>query len=138
MKHLILAVLLFAACSKPNITTYETKEVFYKIQEIDKDGNIDDETETRSIDVTIQNKISDGDCDDDDDDDDDDDNPLTITIGSFTVTKINSNTVKVSWDATNEDNVSHYNVLKSFDAQNWNKVIEIGKGSGKYEYIDKF
>lgn len=133
MKHLIFAVLLFAACSKPNITTDETKEVFYKIQEIDKDGKIADETETRSIEVTTQSKISDGDCDDDDDD-----NPLPITIGSFTVTKINSNTVKVSWDATNEDNVSHYNVLKSFDAQNRNKVIEIGKGSGKYEYIDKF
>jgi hypothetical protein len=28
MKHLILAVLLLAACSKPNITTYETKEIF--------------------------------------------------------------------------------------------------------------
>ena len=137
MKHLIFAVLLLAACSKPNITINETKEVFYKIQEIDKDGKIADETETRSIEVTTQSKISDGDCDDDDDDDDDD-NPLTITIGSFTVTKINSNTVKVSWEATNEDNVSHYNILKSFDAQNWNKVIEIGKGLGKYEYIDKF
>ena len=136
MKHLIFAVLLLAACSKPNITINETKEVFYKIQEIDKDGEILYETETRSIEVTTQSKISDGDCDDDDDDDDD--NPLPITIGSFTVTKINSNTVKVSWEATNEDNVSHYNILKSFDAQNWNKVIEIGKGSGKYEYIDKF
>jgi hypothetical protein len=134
MKHLIFAVLLLTACSKPNITINETKEVFYKIQEIDKDGKIADETETRSIEVTTQSKISDGDCDDDDDDD----NPLPITIGSFTVTKINSNTVKVSWEATNEDNVSHYNILKSFDAQNWNKVIEIGKGLGKYEYIDKF
>ena len=134
MKHLILAVLLFAACSKPNITTDETKEVFYKIQEIDIDGNIADETETRSINVTVQNKIG----DEGEGDDDDDDCPLPITIGSFMVTKINANTIKLSWEATNEDNVSHYNVLKSFDAQNWNKVIEIGKGSGKYEYIDKF
>ena len=133
MKHLIFAVLLLAACSKPNITINETKEIFYKIQEIDKDGKIVYETETRSIEVTTQSKISDGDCDEDDD------NPLPITIGTFAVTKINSNTIRVYWEATNEHNVSHYNILKSIDAQkNWNKVIEIGKGSGKYEYIDKF
>jgi len=135
MKHLILAVLLLAACSKPNITTYETKEVFYKIQEIDKDGKISDETETRSVDVTIQNKIGD---EGEGDDDDDDDCPLTITIGSFMVTKINENTIKLYWEVTNEDNVNHNNVLKSFNSKNWDKVIEIGKGSGKYEYIDKF
>ena len=142
MKHLILAVLLLAACSKPNITTYETKEIFYKLQEVDKDGKIVDETETRSIEVTTQSKISDGDCDEDDDDeddDDDDDNPLPITIGTFAVTKVNSNTIRIYWEATNEGNVSHYNILKSIDAQkNWDKVIEIKKGSGKYEYIDKF
>lgn len=129
--------MLFAACSKPNITTYETKEVFYKIQEIDKDGKISDETETRSVEITIQNKIGD-EGEGDDDDDDDDDCPLPITINSFMVTKINANTIKLYWEVTNEDNVSHYNVLKSFDTQNWNKLIEIGKGSGKYEYIDKF
>jgi hypothetical protein len=137
MKHLIFAVLLLAACSKPNITTYETKEIFYKLQEVDKDGKVIYETETRSIDVTTQSKISDGDCDDDDEDDDDD-NPLPITINTFAVTKVNSNTIRLCWEATNEDNVSHYNILKSIDTQSWNKVIEIKKGSGKYEYIDKF
>lgn len=133
MKHLIFAVLLLAACSKPNITTYETKEVFYKLQEVDKDGKTID-SPIRSTSVTISSKNE----DDDDDDDDHDHNPVPIKLETFVVVRLNSNTIKVYWEATNEDGVSHYNILKSFDSKVWNKVIKIGKGSGKYEYIDKF
>lgn len=145
MKHLILAVLLFAACSKPNITTYDTKKVFYKLQEVDKDGKTTD-SPIRYTDVTIANKNGDEgggghhdhEGDDDDDDDDDNHNPLTIKIETFVVKKINSNTIRIYWEATDEDNVNHYNILKSFDAENWDKMVEIVKDSGKYEYIDKF
>ena len=58
MKHLIFTLLLFAACSKPTIT-YETKKVFYKLQEVDKDGKVITESETKSTEITIQNKIGD-------------------------------------------------------------------------------
>ena len=138
MKHLIFTLLLFAACSKPTIT-YETKKVFYKLQEVDKDGKVITESETKSTEITIQNKIGDEGGEHHDEDEDDDNCPVPIKINSFVVIKVNSNTVKVYWEATNEDGVSHYNILKSIDAQkNWDKVVEIIKGSGKYEYIDKF
>ena len=137
MKHLIFAVLLLAACSKPNITTYETKEIFYKLQEVDKDGKVI-ESPIRSTNVTLQNKDEDGCGDHDDDDDDDDDNPVPIKLETFVVVKLNSNTIKVYWEATNEDGVSHYNVLKSFDSKVWGSSVRLEKGDGKYTYIDKF
>jgi len=132
MKHLILAVLLLAACSKPNITTYETKEVFYKLQEVDKDGKTI-ESPIRSTSVTITSR--DG---DDEDDDDHDHNPVPIKLETFVVVRLNSNTIKVYWEATNEDGVSHYNILKSFDSKVWGSSVRLEKGDGKYTYIDKF
>jgi hypothetical protein len=132
MKHLILAVLLLAACSKPNITTYETKEVFYKLQEVDKDGKVI-ESPIRSTSVTITSR--DG---DDEDDDDHDHNPVPIKLETFVVVRLNSNTIKVYWEATNEDGVSHYNILKSFDSKVWGSSVRLEKGDGKYTYIDKF
>jgi major membrane immunogen (membrane-anchored lipoprotein) len=132
MKHLIFAVLLLAACSKPNITTYETKEVFYKLQEVDKDGKVI-ESPIRSTNVTIASR--DG---DDEDDDDHDHNPVPIKLETFVVVRLNSNTIKVYWEATNEDGVSHYNILKSFDSKVWNNQVRLEKGEGKYTYIDKF
>jgi hypothetical protein len=145
MKYLIFAVFLLAACSKPTITTYDTKKVFYKLQEIDVDGKVI-ESPTRSTNVAIQSKDGDeghnddDDNDDDDDDNDDDDNdcPLPIKIETFVVVRLNSNTIKVYWEATNEENVSHYNILKSFDAKTWVNSVSIEKGNGKYTYIDKF
>jgi len=131
MKHLILAVLLLAACSKPNITTYETKEVFYKLQEVDKDGKTI-ESPIRSTNVTITSR------DGDDEDDDDDHNPVPIKLETFVVVRLNSNTIKVYWEATNEDGVSHYNILKSFDSKVWGSSVRLEKGDGKYTYIDKF
>jgi hypothetical protein len=135
MKYLIFAVLLLTACSKPTITTYDTKKVFYKLQEIDVDGKVV-ESPTRSTNVAIQSK--DGDEGHHDHDEDDDDYPLPIKIETFVVVRLNSNTIKVYWEATNEDNVSHYNILKSFDAKIWDNSISIEKGDGKYTYIDKF
>lgn len=132
MKHLIFAVLLLAACSKPNITTYETKEVFYKLQEVDKDGKTI-ESPIRSTSVTITSR--DG---DDEDDDDHDHNPVPIKLETFVVVRLNSNTIKVYWEATNEDGVSHYNILKSFDSKVWGSSVRLEKGGGKYTYIDKF
>jgi major membrane immunogen (membrane-anchored lipoprotein) len=132
MKHLIFAVLLLAACSKPNITTYDTKEIFYKLQEVDKDGKVI-ESPIRSTNVTIESR--DG---DDEDDDDHDHNPVPIKLETFVVVKLNSNTIKVYWEATNEDGVSHYNILKSFDSKVWNNQVRLEKGEGKYTYIDKF
>jgi len=132
MKHLIFAVLLLAACSKPNITTYETKEVFYKLQEVDKDGKTI-ESPIRSTSVTITSR--DG---DDEDDDDHDHNPVPIKLETFVVVRLNSNTIKVYWEATNEDGVSHYNILKSFDSKVWGSSVRLEKGDGKYTYIDKF
>jgi hypothetical protein len=52
--------------------------------------------------------------------------------------RLNSNTIKVYWEATNEDGVSHYNILKSFDSKVWGSSVRLEKGGGKYTYIDKF
>lgn len=133
MKHLIFAVLLLAACSKPNITTYDTKEVFYKLQEVDKDGKVI-ESPIRSTNVTIQNRNE----DEGEDDDDHDHNPVSIKLETFVVVKLNSNTIKIYWEATNEDVVSHYNILKSFDSKVWSDSVRIEKDNGTYTYIDKF
>ena len=135
MKYLIFAVLLLTACSKPTITTYDTKKVFYKLQEVDVDGKVI-ESPTRSTNVAIQSK--DGDEGHHDEDEDDDDCPLPIKIETFVVVRLNSNTIKVYWEATNEENVSHYNILKSFDTKTWVNSVSIEKGDGKYTYIDKF
>ena len=133
MKHLIFAVLLLAACSKPNITTYDTKEIFYKLQEVDKDGKVI-ESPIRSTNVTIQNRNE----DEGEDDDDHDHNPVSIKLETFVVVKLNSNTIKIYWEATNEDVVSHYNILKSFDSKVWSDSVRIEKDNGTYTYIDKF
>lgn len=136
MKSLILAVFLLAACTKSTISTYEIKKVFYKIEEVDRDGT-KSYSEVRSTQTTILNKDEDEDEDDDDDEDDHHHCPLPIKIGSFSVVKLNSTDVKLYWESENEDNVSHYNIMKSFDTKTWNNVTKVEKGSGIYTYIDK-
>ena len=111
MKHLIFAVFLLVACSKPNLTINETKQIFYKLQEVDKDGRtIDSPVRTTSVKITSK----DGDEHHEGDEDEDDDNhcPLPIKVETFVVVKMSPNTIKVYWEATNEDNVIYYNILK--------------------------
>jgi len=138
MKYLIFAVFLLAACSKPNITINETKKVFYKLQEVDEGGKtIDSPVRTANVKITSKGEFEDHDGEDDDEEGDCD-NPLPIKVETFVVVQLNSNTVKVYWEATNEDIVSHYNILKSYDTKTWINVVRIEKDGGKYTYIDRF
>jgi hypothetical protein len=138
MKYLIFAVLLLTACSKPNITINETKQIFYKLQEVDEGGKtIDSPVRTTNVKTTSKGEFENQD-DDDDDEEGDCDNPLPIKVETFVVVKLNSNTIKIYWEATNEDIVSHYNILRSYDTKTWINVVRIEKGGGKYTYIDRF
>lgn len=60
--------------------------------------------------------------------------PLYITY--FDV-HYNKNEKEVSWSCENEENIVSYNVYKSTNAKDWQKLITIPKSKGNYKYIDK-
>ena len=131
MKHLIYITLLFLiSCTKSPSFTSQSKIIFYKIQEVDNNGIIT-ESEVRHInsEISLTSK-------NEDDHYCDDTTVLPITIGTFNLTKITPNSVKIYWESENEDNVNHYNVVKSYDSKEW-EIIDIEpKNLGKYSVID--
>jgi hypothetical protein len=114
MKHLLyVAILILASCSKKEqLTETNSKTIFYKIQEVDNDGKTF-ESPIKRIDLElIESAISDN-GHNHEDDDDDDDNPVPIKIETISLTKNGSNSVKIYWEAENEDNVNYYSIERS-------------------------
>jgi hypothetical protein len=142
MKHLLyVAILILASCSKKEqLTETNSKTIFYKIQEVDNDGKTF-ESPIKRIDMDfIETIVRDNGHNhegDDDDDDDDDDNPVPIKIETISLTKNGSNSVKIYWEAENEDNVNYYSIERSFDLTNWKSISIKEKLRGKYTHIDK-
>jgi len=138
MKHLLyVAILILASCSKKEqLTETNSKTIFYKIQEVDNDGKTF-ESPIKRIDLElIESAISDN-GHNHEDDDDDDDNPVPIKIETISLTKNGSNSVKIYWEAENEDNVNYYSIERSFDLTNWKSIGIEEKSGGKYAHIDK-
>jgi hypothetical protein len=68
--------------------------------------------------------------------------PLSVNLLSFDAKKIDNKTVKLNWSSTTEDGVIGYDIERSDDGSNWNKLEQVfSKGSGQpgtfsYEYED--
>jgi len=136
MKHLILAVaILLASCSKPKPEVLtETKTLYYRIQQVDKDGTIT-YSPTRKINIELPTNSATND-DGEDDDDDDDHCPLSINFETFTVIKV-KNSICISWEADNEENVMCYIVERSFDTKEWLPISSLPPNlNGIYRVID--
>ena len=138
MKHLILAIaILLASCSKPKpeVTT-ENKTLYYKIQQVDSDGTVT-YSPIRTINIELPtNSATSDDGEDDDDDEDDDDCPLPIKFETFTVVKV-KNSIYISWEASNEENVMYYIVERSFDSKEWLPISSLSPNlNGIYRVID--
>ena len=133
MKHLLLIIaVLFAACTKPTITS-TNQLLYYRIKQVDKDGTIT-YSPIRKIDITLSSDK----CNGEDEDDDDDHHTLAIDFETFTVTKTKTNDIKINWQASNEENVSQYVIERSIDSKNWISVILILPNStGIYTFIDR-
>ena len=134
MKYLLFCfTILLLSCSKPVVTipaTQSSGDVFYKVTEVDVDGS------TLSTPIKY---ISVGKDNGEGEDDDDDENhcPLPIKIESFTLMLVNQNVVRISWSATNEDNVDHYVVERSMDSKNWLPIANCNVSNGDYIVNDK-
>lgn len=138
MKHLIYIPLLFLiSCTKSVSPTIQSKTIFYKIQEVDNGGTI---TESEIKQINLETSLYSKNEDDDDHDGHHcgDTTVLSITVGTFNLTKINPNSVKIYWESENEDNVKYYYVQKSYDSKKWEIIDLEPKNLGKYTVIDKF
>jgi hypothetical protein len=137
MKHLILAIaILLASCSKPKpeVTT-ENKTLYYRIQQVDNDGTVT-YSPIRTINIELPTNPATSDDGEDDDDDDDDDCPLPIKFETFTVVKV-KNSIYISWEADNEENVACYIVERSFNSKEWSSISNIPPNlNGIYRVID--
>jgi len=137
MKHLILAIaILLASCSKPKpeVTT-ENKTLYYRIQQVDNDGTVT-YSPIRTINIELPTNSATSDDDEDDDDEDDDDCPLPIKFETFTVVKV-KNSIFISWEASNEENVMYYIVERSFNSKEWSSISNIPPNlNGIYRVID--
>ena len=63
---------------------------------------------------------------------------LPLDLLEFKATK-KSNEVNLSWETENEINVSEFEIFKSIDARNWEKIGAVaakGRSENYYEYID--
>jgi len=154
MKQLIiiLAVILLAACNKPTPPTLQSDVLYYRIQQVDLDGTVT-YTPVRKIKTEpVANSTSDDDEDEDEDEDDDDDDdddeecdddddhlpPLAINFTTFTVRNV-KNGIQIYWEASEEQNTSHYIIERSIDIKNWTPRLNyIPDYSGKYTVTDKF
>ena len=138
MKHLILAVaILLASCSKPKPEVLtETKTLYYRIQQVDKDGTIT-YSPTRKINIELPtNSATNDDGEDDDDDDDHDHCPLSINFETFIIIKM-KNSIFISWEASNEENVMCYIVERSSDTKEWLSISSLSPNlNGIYRVID--
>lgn len=142
---LLLAIILLVACSKPIILT-ETKTLYYRIQQVDKDGKTYTSIIQHAdiVNTVVARDGEEGDDDEDDDDEDEDDDHcdttvLPIKIGTFAVSKIDNNRIRVSWEAENEEGVSHYIIERSTDLKIWVVRLKyIPDLSGKYIIIDTY
>jgi len=133
MKRLLLIIaVLFAACTKPTITS-TNQLLYYRIKQVDKDGTIT-YSPVRKIDITLSSDK----CDDEDEDDDNDHHTLAIDFETFTITKTKANNIRINWQASNEENVNQYIIERSIDSKNWFSVILIPPNStGIYTFIDR-
>jgi hypothetical protein len=62
---------------------------------------------------------------------------LPVEFISFSAQQISSDQVMLQWETVMEENLSHFTVLKSYDAHNFYEVGRIeAKGNSNYEYID--
>ena len=61
--------------------------------------------------------------------------PLNITY--FDIRYNKDNQKEISWSSENEENIISYNVYKSTNAKDWQKIKTISKSKGNYIYIDK-
>jgi len=137
MKHLIYISLLFLiSCTKSTSPIIQSKTIFYKIQEVGNSGAIT-ESEIKHINLETSLYSKNEDDDDDDDDHDGDTTVLSITVGTFNLTKITPNSVKIYWESENENNTKYYNVQKSYDSKLWEIIYFEPKKLGKYTVIDK-
>jgi hypothetical protein len=142
MKQLIiiLAVILLAACNKPTPPTLQSDVLYYRIQQVDLDGTVT-YTPVRKIKTEpVANSTSDDDEDEDDEECDDDDHlpPLAIDFTTFTVRNV-KNGIQIYWEASEEQNTSHYIIERSIDIKNWTPRLNyIPDYSGKYTVTDKF
>ena len=142
-----LAVLLASCAKKENLTviTVDPSYVYYRIQEVDKDGTV-----TYSEIETVSKKSSTGFVGnlpsasedegghDHDGDDDHDHCPLPVKFTSFTVTKINDQNVRLYWEVATEESVDSYNIEKSIDGKTWNVIRIIACDmTGSYNANDK-
>jgi hypothetical protein len=119
MKHLILAIaILLASCSKPKpeVTT-ENKTLYYRIQQVDNDGTVT-YSPIRTINIELPTNSA---TSDDGEDEDDDHCPLSIKFETFTVVKV-KNSICISWEADNEENVMCYIVERSFNSKEWSSI----------------
>lgn len=145
---LFLVAVLLVACSKPEILT-KTETLYYRLQEVNEDGSVYTSA-IQHVKVNNTEVARDGDDDEDEDDDEDDDNDnddddhcdttvLPIKMETFIVTKINNNHIRVSWEAENEEGVSHYIIQRSTDLKTWvGRLNYIPDLSGKYTIIDTY
>jgi len=121
MKHLILVVaILLASCSKPKPEVLtETKTLYYRIQQVDNDGTIT-YSPIRKINIELPTNSATNDDDDDGDHHDQEGgcHPVSIKLETFTVVKV-KNSIYISWEAENEENVMYYIVERSFDSKEW-------------------
>jgi hypothetical protein len=135
MKHLILAVaILLASCGKPKpeVTT-ENKTLYYRIQQVDNDGTVT-YSPIRAINIELSTNSAIN--DDGEDDEDDDDCPLSIKFETFTVVKV-KNSICISWEADNEENVTCYIIERSFNSKEWSSISNIPPNlNGIYRVID--
>jgi len=139
MKHLIYISLLFLiSCTKSTSPIIQSKTIFYKIQEVGNSGAItESEIKHINLETSLYSKNEDDDDDDHDGHDCGDTTVLSITVGTFNLTKITPNSVKIYWESENENNTKYYNVQKSYDSKSWEIIDFKPKKLGKYTVIDK-
>ena len=144
MKNVIfsLAVLsiIFVSCSKPKINELptETKDVFYRIVEVDNSGKLSI-SETKRINVTFNLSNVDRKFVSTlpmDTLQIDYPNTLAVNFTLFNLSLISQTDVKIDWIVDAEINTNYYVIQRSMDNKNWLSIKQINKGKNTYSVID--
>lgn len=64
-------------------------------------------------------------------------NVLPVTLTAFNANEKNGY-IRLNWTTTSETNASHYNILRSSTANNFQKIDQVGaKGTSNYSFVDE-
>lgn len=128
-----LIILLFCislmSCKKEEIITApDFSYVYYKIKQVNYDGEIN-YTETKLVrNLTMSPPYSEDTCNSN--------CPVPLMITKFDVYCTPENYVRLYWICENEDGINYYAVCKSRNNKEWLQ-FRVNKSFGKYSYIDK-